>query len=67
MIPVPHCNMYVLPVLSWSFIITDNTDHQCPEDVNTDPVGDIQTIHHFAAKMNKHHQNNLQTKNHVNN
>ena len=51
--------LYVLPVLSRSLIFTDDTDHQGPKDVNTNPVGDIQTVYHFSAKMNKHHQNNL--------
>ena len=52
--------MNFLPVLCWSFIITDDTYHQCPEDINTDSVGDVQSIYHFPAEMNKHHQYNLE-------
>ena len=57
--------MCFLPVLSWSLIIADNADHQRPEDVNTNPVGDIQTVNHFSAKMNKHHQNNLKSRKYI--
>ena len=44
------------------FVITDNTDHENTENIDTDSVGDIKAIDNLPADVDKHHQNNLQHK-----
>ena len=50
---------YILPIGSGCLVITDHTDHQNSQYVDTNPVGDIQTVENFPTQMNHHHQNNL--------
>ena len=46
---------YILPIGGGCLVITDHTDHQNSQDVDTNPVGDIQTIENLPTQMNHHH------------